>query len=164
MSHLEYFTCYMYHCTYVCTYHCCAPPSPGGQPAGGDSSSPSPVPPLAALGRGEGTTGGVLGDGPERCGCMAQRRETDLCPLRHVLLLKTLRPLDCWRYLREPELRLMRPAGCLLQAAARASDPACVAITSSVVPLLLEQLTHQTQVPPSNHTATVNNPPCIAAL
>lgn len=57
--------------------------------------------------------------------------------------------IDCQRYLREPELRLMRAAGCLLQAVARASDPACVAVTSSAVPLLLEQLTHQTQVLPS---------------
>ena len=73
-------------CT-VSMCHCCAPPTPGSQPAGADSSGPSPVPPPATLGRGEGSTGGVLGDGQERSdSCLSNRP-------RRVLLFKTLHPL-----------------------------------------------------------------------
>ena len=40
----------------------------------------------------------------------------------------------------------MRPAARMLQAVARASDPACASITATVVSLLLDQFTLQRQV------------------
>ena len=40
----------------------------------------------------------------------------------------------------------MRPAARMLQAVARASDPACASIAATVVPLLLDQYTLQRQV------------------
>ena len=55
-------------------------------------------------------------------------------------------PLDTKRHLCEPELKLMRPAGKILQAVARASDPACVSVISTVVPLLVQQFTQNVQV------------------
>ncbi|XP_078589095.1 MMS19 nucleotide excision repair protein homolog [Branchiostoma floridae x Branchiostoma japonicum] len=45
----------------------------------------------------------------------------------------------CKHHLCEPELKLMWPSAKLLQAAARASDPACVHILNTAVPLLVEQ-------------------------
>lgn len=40
----------------------------------------------------------------------------------------------------------MRPAARMLQAVARASDPACTSITATIIPLLMEQYTLQRQV------------------
>ncbi|XP_066278817.1 MMS19 nucleotide excision repair protein homolog [Branchiostoma lanceolatum] len=45
----------------------------------------------------------------------------------------------CRHHLCEPELKLMWPSAKLLQAAARASDPACVHVLNTVVPLMVEQ-------------------------
>ncbi|XP_070539635.1 MMS19 nucleotide excision repair protein homolog isoform X2 [Ptychodera flava] len=52
---------------------------------------------------------------------------------------------DCNRHLQEPELKLMWPTGKLLEAAARASDPACCKIINSVLPLMIEQFHKHTQ-------------------
>ncbi|KAI8485593.1 mms19 nucleotide excision repair [Branchiostoma belcheri] len=45
----------------------------------------------------------------------------------------------CKHHLCEPELKLMWPSAKLLQAAARASDPACVHVLNTAVPLLVQQ-------------------------
>ncbi|RUS33413.1 Dos2-interacting transcription regulator of RNA-Pol-II-domain-containing protein [Jimgerdemannia flammicorona] len=54
---------------------------------------------------------------------------------------KALKPLivECMVNLKEPEAKNSKPAGRILKAAASASDPACNAIVTAAVPILLRQ-------------------------
>uniref|UniRef100_A0A8C5Q3D9 MMS19 nucleotide excision repair protein n=1 Tax=Leptobrachium leishanense TaxID=445787 RepID=A0A8C5Q3D9_9ANUR len=59
---------------------------------------------------------------------------------------------DCKHHLCEPDMKLVWPSAKLLQAAAGASSRACRKVTSSVLPLLLEQYSQQAQ---SNQRRTI---------
>lgn len=59
---------------------------------------------------------------------------------------RTLSLLDCKHHLCEPDMKLVWPSAKLLQAAAGASLRAYDQITSSVLPLLIEQYTKHVQV------------------
>ena len=50
---------------------------------------------------------------------------------------------ECRHHLLEPELRMMQPAACMLEAVAMGSDPACTAVVTAIVPLLVEQFYSQ---------------------
>ena len=52
--------------------------------------------------------------------------------------------LDCLRHLKEPGLKLMRPAACVLQAVARGSYTACCVVLDHTLPALVEQLPSHT--------------------
>ncbi|XP_063290261.1 MMS19 nucleotide excision repair protein homolog isoform X1 [Pelobates fuscus] len=59
---------------------------------------------------------------------------------------------DCKHHLCEPDMKLVWPSAKLLQAAAGASSRACRKVTSSVLPLLMEQYNQQAQ---SSHRRTI---------
>ncbi|XP_063818410.1 MMS19 nucleotide excision repair protein homolog isoform X2 [Pseudophryne corroboree] len=59
---------------------------------------------------------------------------------------------DCKHHLCEPDMKLVWPSAKLLQAAAGASPRACLKVTASVLPLLLEQYNQHTQ---SSHRRTI---------
>ncbi|XP_073451557.1 MMS19 nucleotide excision repair protein homolog [Aquarana catesbeiana] len=59
---------------------------------------------------------------------------------------------DCRHHLCEPDMKLVWPSAKLLQAAAGASSRACLKVSSSVLPLLLEQYNQHAQ---SSHRRTI---------
>ncbi|KAM8924824.1 MMS19 nucleotide excision repair protein homolog [Pelodytes ibericus] len=92
---------------------------------------------------------------------LAALRSLSVCLSRSVLTPDTEDALDfflssilqdCKHHLCEPDMKLVWPSAKLLQAAAGASARACRTVTSSILPLLLDQYNQQAQ---SSHRRTV---------
>lgn len=69
---------------------------------------------------------------------------------RHVSCVVCSGP-ECRHHLLEPELKMMQPAACMLEAVARGSELACAAVVAAIVPLLVEQFHSQSMASDTTH-------------